>query len=112
MCVSAHAGPRFDANGNIVGHRPAGCPSAWCGCWLARQLGLSDKRLWRAIEWAHVGHRVSGPAPGVIAVFPHHVGIVVGVPRGGHMILKSGNDGHAVRIRERSTAGVVAWRKF
>lgn len=96
----------------ILGGRPAGCPSAWCGCWLARFFGLSDRSLWVARNWAKFP-RVAGPAPGVVAVYARgrggHVGVVTAVPGPGQIVLKSGNDGHAVRERVRSTRGVIAW---
>jgi hypothetical protein len=57
-----------------------------------------------------VGTPAQGPAPGVVAVWPHHVGVVTSVPGPGRIVLLSGNDGHAVRERERSTQGVIAWR--
>lgn len=95
-----------DANGNRADPRP----HAWCGWWLRHQLGVASRVFNRAIAWARYGSRASGPAPGVIAVYPHHVGIVVAVPGPGRMVMKSGNDGHAVRTRERSTRGVIAWR--
>ena len=95
-----------DANGNRLDPRPR----AWCGWWLRHHLGVADRLYNEARAWAHYGHRASGPAPGVIAVYPHHVGIVVSVPGPGRMVMKSGNDGHAVRTRERSTRGVIAWR--
>jgi uncharacterized protein (TIGR02594 family) len=94
---------------------PAGCPArAWCGCWLSKHLGLNDRSLWLARNWARIGSPAGGPAPGVVAVFARgrggHVGIVTGVPGPGRIILLSGNDGRAVRERERSTRGVIAWR--
>lgn len=89
--------------------RPAGCPSRWCGCWLGKHLGMADRNLWRAREWAKVGKAAGGPAPGVIAVWPHHVGKVVAV-NGSQIKVLSGNDGHAVRERWRSARGVIAWR--
>ncbi|MEN6535665.1 MAG: hypothetical protein ABFD89_18520 [Bryobacteraceae bacterium] len=33
---------------SALGGRPAGCPHAWCGCWLAAYFGISDRNLWRA----------------------------------------------------------------
>lgn len=97
----------FAANG-----RPSGCPARrWCGCWLAHHLGLSNRSLWLARNWARIGSPAHGPAPGVVAVWPHHVGIVTGVPGPGRIVLKSGNDGRAVRERERSSRGVIAWRR-
>lgn len=95
-----------DASGNRADPRPA----KWCGWWLRHELGVSDRLYNLARAWAHFGERAHGPAPGVIAVYPHHVGIVVAVPGPGRMVMKSGNDGHAVRTRERSTRGVIAWR--
>jgi hypothetical protein len=95
----------------VAGGRPAGCPHAWCGCWLGLKTGLTDRSLWLARNWARVGSPASGPAPGVIAVWRHHVGQVTGVPGPGLIVLLSGNDGRAVRERERSSAGVIAWRR-
>lgn len=89
--------------------RPAGCPHAWCGCWLGKHLGLANKSLWRAASWAGVGLNAGGPAPNVIAVWRHHVGLIRAVDRG-HILLLSGNDGHAVRQRWRSTRGIIAYR--
>lgn len=97
---------RHDANGNRIDPRPR----AWCGWWLRHQLGVADRTYNRARAWASFGTRAHGPAPGVIAVWPHHVGLVTGVPGPGRIVLKSGNDGHAVRERERSSRGVIAWR--
>lgn len=85
-------------------------PRAWCGWALRQWLHVADKRFNRAIAWAHFGTRADGPAAGVIAVWRHHVGLVVSVPGPGRIVLKSGNDGHRVRIRERSSKGVIAWR--
>jgi hypothetical protein len=95
-----------DANGNRLDPRPR----AWCGWRLRHHLGVADRLYNAARAWAHYGSRASGPAPGVIAVYPHHVGIVVSVPGPGRMVMQSGNDGHAVRTRERPTRGVIAWR--
>lgn len=112
MAATAHASPRhrhnhptLDANGN---YDPR--PGRWCGWWLRQYLGVRDRAYNLARNWSHYGSPASGPAPGVIAVFANHVGIVTAVPGPGKMVLKSGNDGHAVRERERSTRGVIAWR--
>ena len=97
------------SNGRVLpGHDPR--PAAWCGWQLRQWLHVADRAYNLARNWAHSGSRANGPAPGVIAVYPHHVGIVVSVPSPGRMVMKSGNDGHAVRTRERSTHGVIAWR--
>lgn len=97
---------------NARAARYGGRPRAWCGWWLSRHLGLNDRRLWLAREWASIGRPAHGPAPGVIAVFRHHVGLVMAVHGPGRIVLLSGNDGGAVRQRERSSRGVIAWRAF
>jgi len=63
-----------------------------------------------ARNWAHYGTPAAGPAPGVIGVMPHHVFKVIAVDGPGRVLAISGNDSHAVRTRERSTRGVIAWR--
>lgn len=85
-------------------------PSAWCGWWLGYHLGMPLRNLWVARNWASVGARVAGPAPGVVVVWRHHVGIITGhSPKG--WVVKSGNDGHAVRERPRSVSGAIAFRR-
>jgi hypothetical protein len=93
-------------------HAADGRPSAWCG-WEMRQLvgGNAGPEYNLARNWAHWGRPASGPAPGVIGVMPHHVFKVVQVLGRGTVLAISGNDGHAVRVRPRSTAGVIAWRE-
>lgn len=88
---------------------------AWCGWWMRQhigsELGVSIPPAYnRAAEWAHFGRPASGPAPGVIAVQRHHVMKVVSVPRPGVIVAISGNDGHAVRTRARSTSRIIAYR--
>jgi hypothetical protein len=90
--------------------RPPQCAGIkWCGCWLAHFLGISDPALNKASNWAKRGRRQPGPCVGCIAVWPHHVGIVRAIPGPGRIVLLSGNDGKAVRERERSSDGVIAW---
>ena len=99
--------------------RPDLCPAQdWCGCWLATHLGIKDQKKWRELwvarNWITYGKPAEGPAPGVIAIYARgeggHVGIVTSVRRPGFVVLKSGNDRGAVRERERSVEGVIAWR--
>lgn len=110
----AHASKRMVADG-----RPAACRVRiggrlipWCGCWLAQQFGLHDPSLWLARNWARVGKPAPGPAKGVIGVKPHHVFKVLKVVAPGRVLAISGNDGGKVRVRVRSTQGVIAWRTF
>ncbi len=85
-------------------------PRAWCGWWARQQFGIADRSYNLARKWAQIGTPAYGPSPGVIAVWRHHVGIVTAVPGPGRIVLKSGNDSHAVRERERSTRGIIAYR--
>src|SRR4051812_589864 len=91
-------------------------PQMWCGWWLAQHLGYRDSKLHYVLNWLDDKRftRVAGPVVGQIAVFRRgkaggHIGLVTGVPRPGRIILLSGNDGNAVRERERSTVGVIAY---
>lgn len=94
----------------VLGGRPAHCPARrWCGCYLAAHLGIQSRSLWVARNWAGIGHRAGGPGAGVIAVWPHHVGLIKAVD-GNRILVLSGNDGRAVRERWRATAGIVAYR--
>jgi hypothetical protein len=101
--AAGFSGPQAAAG--HVGGRPA----AWCG-WEMRQLVSSDPgpSFNLARNWTHWGH--SGPVGvGAVVVWPHHVGKIVG-QQDGQWIVQSGNDGHAVRTRPRSIAGVIAVR--
>jgi hypothetical protein len=89
--------------------RDDGRPAAWCG-WEMRWLVGSDPgpSFNLARNWAHWGR--SGPAGvGAVVVWPHHVGKIVG-QENGTWIIESGNDGHALRTRQRSIAGAIAIR--
>jgi hypothetical protein len=81
-------------------------PSQWCGWWMRTQLG-GGPQYNRADSWMHWGSRASGPQVGAVVVWPHHVGIITGQTASGKWIVKSGNDGGAVRERARSVSGAV-----
>lgn len=87
-----------------------GRPRAWCGWWLGHHLGMADRRLWLARNWAQVGQNVGQPQIGAVVVWRHHVGIITGRV-GEQWIIKSGNDGRGVRERVRSIAGAIAFRR-
>jgi hypothetical protein len=76
------------------GHRA----HAWCGTYMSRYFGKSDRRLALAREWAKEGFNAGGPGVGVVVVWPHHVGIITGQAPDGEWIIHSGNDGGAVRL--------------
>jgi hypothetical protein len=93
----------------VHGRYASGRPAAWCGWWLGHHLGLGNRTLWLARNWAGVGRNAGGPRVGAVVVWRHHVGIITG-HAGGKWIVKSGNDGHAVRERPRSISGAIAFR--
>ena len=99
------------ATSGMAHHHHSGArPQAWCGWFMRQRLGVSDRAYNLAANWAHWGHAASGPAPGIIGVAMHHVFEVISVVGPGRVLAISGNDGNAVRTRERSTRGVIAWR--
>ncbi|HML29169.1 MAG TPA: hypothetical protein PKE16_10085 [Hyphomicrobium sp.] len=80
-------------------------PRAWCGWWMRTQLGGGPEYN-LAANWRNYG-RPSGPRVGAVVVWPHHVGMITGRSASGQWIVKSGNDGNAVRERPMSVAGAV-----
>lgn len=109
LCLST--GAQAHGHRHYAGHigYSDGRPSAWCG-WQMRQWKGGGPELNLARNWSHWGHAASGPAPGIVGVMPHHVFMVIAVVGPGKVLAISGNDGHAVRTRVRSTSGVIAWR--
>jgi hypothetical protein len=89
---------------NSIGPRP----SRWCGWEMRRELGVSDPAYNVARNWVHYG-APTYPHVGVIVVWSHHVGRIVGGEPGA-WVVHSGNDGHAVRDRVRSVGGAIAFR--
>lgn len=83
----------------------------WCGLYLGQYLGKLDRRLWVAREWAREGADAGGPDIGVVVVWAHHVGIIEGRASNGMWVIRSGNDGNAVRVRPLSVARAIAFRR-
>jgi hypothetical protein len=90
-------------------HGSRGIP--WCGIYLGKYLGKPDRRLWIAREWAREGSAAT-PGIGVVVVWRHHVGIIEGRADNGQWIIRSGNDGNAVRVRPLSISGAIAFRRI
>ena len=90
-------------------HRHGRLP--WCGFYMMQVEGKTDRRLALAREWAREGINAGGPAIGVIVVWRHHVGKIVGYENG-QWIINSGNDGGRVRTRPRSVTGAIAFRRL
>ncbi len=84
-------------------------PRAWCGWWMRQQLNVTDRAGNLARWWAKFGANAHGPAVGAIVVWRHHVGIITARTETGWKV-KSGNDSNAVRERERSLKGAIAFR--
>jgi len=96
----SYSGRKYASAGSVGGR-----PRAWCGWWMRTQLGGGPEYN-LAANWRHYG-RASGPQIGAVVVWPHHVGMITGRAANGQWIVKSGNDGNAVRERARSVAGAV-----
>ena len=100
--------PHQHAFGRHTHH--VGRPRAWCGWYMRTQVGSDPGPSYNlARSWARYGSNAGGPTVGAIVVWRHHVGKIVGRVNG-KWIIQSGNDGHAVRTRPRSLAGVIAFR--
>jgi hypothetical protein len=82
-----------------------GRPRAWCGWWMRTQRG-GGPEMNLAWNWSKWGSP-SGPQVGAVVVWRHHVGEIVGRAPNGQWLVRSGNDGGAVRTRARSVAGAV-----
>jgi hypothetical protein len=80
-------------------------PRRWCGWWMRSQRG-GGPELNVAWNWSRWG-RPTSPQVGAVVVWRHHVGEIVGQAPNGMWIVRSGNDGGAVRTRARSVAGAV-----
>jgi hypothetical protein len=105
--------PIFQPEAGVYPHRGSvrdGRPRAWCGWYMRKLMGVADRTYNLARAWAGYGHATS-PHQGAIVVWPHHVGRIVGGCDGSICLIESGNDGHAVRTRERSIRGAIAFRE-
>ncbi len=80
-------------------------PGRWCGWWMRTQKGGGPEYN-LAWNWRKYGSP-SGPQVGAVVVWRHHVGMIVGRAENGKWIVKSGNDGGAVRTRARSVSGAI-----
>lgn len=93
----------MDANGNptVIGGRPAGCPHAYCGCGLRKFLGIDDKSLDLAWNWARKFRRTHAAA-GAVAVRRHHVMLIVSHVAGSTFLVRDYNGGRGLSyIHER-----------
>lgn len=86
-------------------HSAGARPRAWCGWWMRTQRG-GGAHLNVAWNWSKWG-RPASPQVGAVVVWRHHVGEIVGQASNGQWLVRSGNDGGAVRTRARSISGAV-----
>jgi len=89
----------------VIGGRPAGCPSSFCGCGAAlRVFGHLVPELNLASNWLRFPR--AAPAPGMVAARRGHV-FVLEQPLGGDMWMAydANSGGHATRMHARSLRG-------
>lgn len=89
----------------VIGGRPAGCPSAYCGCGASLHLfGRIIPSLNLAANWFRFPR--AAPAPRMAAVRRHHVFVLERHVSGDVWIVFDANSGgHATRMHARSIAG-------
>jgi uncharacterized protein (TIGR02594 family) len=95
------------------GTNPTGLKIPWCAVFanmILARAGFSGTGSAAARSFAQYGRPASGPAPGVIAVWPHHVGFVVGTAGPGRIRVVSGNHNHRVDESIYATRSVMAFR--
>ena len=104
----AKVSKKIDANGNIVGSRPAGCPHEFCGCEASLYLfGAIHTELNLASNWIRRFRRTL-PGPGMAAVRNHHVMILISHAGGRDWLVHDGNSGGGLtRDHVRSISGYV-----
>lgn len=93
------------SNDRIVGGRPAGCPSSFCGCGASlRVFGRIVPELNLASNWLRFPR--TSPAPGMVAARRGHV-FVLEQHLGGDMWMAydANSGGRATRIHARSLRG-------
>jgi uncharacterized protein (TIGR02594 family) len=107
-------GSLVEAMGRYLGGNPTGWAHNWCGEFVGmvvKQLGGTPPRDYPlAAAWRNYGHDAGGPAPGVVMVMSHHVGVVIANLGGGRVLVRSGNHGHRVGDGVYDTRRAIAWR--
>ena len=97
-----------DQGATIIGGRPSDCPHAYCGCGLRKFLGLEDKRLNLAWNWAKFFPRESAPRAGLAAVRRSHVMYIESSAGDGQWLVRDYNSGGGLsRLHVRDVRGYV-----
>ena len=91
--------------GRVVGGRPAGCPSAFCGCGTSLHVfGKIIPELNLAANWGRFAP--ANPAPGMVAYRSGHVFAIQSVNGDGTVVAYDPNSGgHLTRIHTVSLRG-------
>lgn len=106
--VAARSYASANQDTTIIGGRPSGCPHAYCGCGLAKYLGLDDARLNLAWNWAVYFPRESGPRAGLAAVSRAHVMYIESSAGDGQWLVRDYNSGGGLsRLHVRDVRGYV-----
>ncbi len=105
--VRERASPRAsgEAATQVVGGRPSGCPSAYCGCGASLHLfGRIIPSLNLAANWLRFPR--AAPAPRMAAARRGHVMVLEEHIAGDMWLVHDSNSGgHATRLHARSIAG-------
>lgn len=106
---AAAAGASSQTKDTVVGDRPAGCPSRWCGCQASLELfGRIIPALNKAATWLKTFPHVAlaSASPEMAAVRGHnHVVVLKQHVAGDRWVVKDGNWGGRTHIRETSLSG-------
>ena len=108
-CVSTNT---TGASRTALNHRSTsrdGRPRSWCGWYMRQRKGVADRSYNLARNWARWGSP-SKPKVGSVVVWRSHVGEIVDYQGGCTATVHSGNDGGAVRTRERNICNAIAFR--
>lgn len=94
-------------------HRPQGCPSKWCACYMdqiLKRAGFDVRGSFRARDFASYGKTAKAAKVGSIMVMRHHVGVVMGKCDNGQVKLISGNYSKKVAVGCYPSSKAIAWR--
>ena len=111
-CVSNNATDKAHRNRTALNYRYTGRdgrPRSWCGWYMRQRKGVADRSYNLARNWTRWGSP-SKPGAGAVVVWRSHVGEIVNYQGGCTATVHSGNDGGAVRTRERNICNAIAFR--
>lgn len=89
----------------------------WCAAFVGAMLervGIKSSRFESAKSYLQWGELIAEPVMGCIVVFTRngggHVGFVVGIDRGGNLLVLGGNQSDAVNIKSFPVSRVTGYR--